>query len=159
MRSMGVRADRRAMVRGFLGLAAAGAALVAHPAAAYRGWCRSDPLVRIGGDFADIFAHAPPRILLDVSGPTAYRVTVPVGVETKLVLKGPGFGRGEKVTFGRSCNLKRTPAGIKVRVAMRVPARTKMPVRLEFAPRIVGLLNPESANGRTNEWVTLSTVF
>ena len=34
-----------------------------------------------------------------------------------------------------------------------------MPVRVEFAPRAVGILWPASAEGTANEWITLRTTF
>jgi hypothetical protein len=74
------------------------------------------------------------------------------------VLKDLGFGKGEEVTFQESAKLKATEDGIEVVVKVMVPAsEDDMPVRVEFAPRVVGVLQPASAEGTANEWVTLRT--
>jgi hypothetical protein len=77
-------------------------AVVAPTTLAGRAWCRTDPLVRIGGDLADIFVAAPPKALLVVTGPNEVVVTVPKGVPARLILADLGFGRGEKVSRSRT---------------------------------------------------------
>jgi hypothetical protein len=134
-------------------------ALTAQAAAAGRGWCRTDPVVTIDGTIVDIFAAAPAKALLLVTGPNRFVVTVPVGVETRLIAEDLGFGRGVETTFAESSELRVTEAGIEVRVALYVPATDgTMPVRLEVAPRLLGLLRPASAEGTANAWVSLTTV-
>jgi hypothetical protein len=129
-------------------------------AAASKGWCRTDPVVLIDGAIADIFVSAPLTAPLQVTGPTEVVVTVPVGVETAVVLTDLGFGRGETVTFKESKRLRRTAEGVQVKVAVRVPARDDaMPVRVEFAPRILGILWPDSAEGTANDWVVLRSTI
>ncbi len=121
-------------------------------------WCRTDPVVSIGGDVADIFVAAPFDAPLKVTGPNQVVVVVPNGVPAHLVLKDLGFGKGEEVTFQESAKLKATEDGIEVVVKVMVPAsEDDMPVRVEFAPRVVGVLQPASAEGTANEWVTLRT--
>ena len=34
---------------------------------------------------------------------------------------------------------------------------SRMPIRVESAPRVVGVLNSDSAKGRANEWIVLQT--
>lgn len=149
---------RRLVLSGAVGFGAA-AALNRSPVGAAKGWCRVDPLIAIDGDPADIFAAAPWEILWNVTGPIEFVVTVPKGVDARLILKGIGFGKGEKVSFTRSRRLKRRESGIEIKIKMRVPAKKRIPVIVDFSPRIVGILQPERAKGVTNEWVTLKTIF
>ena len=151
--------NRRVMIGSALGLAAAGLGGSVSPVGAIRGWCRSDPLIAINGDLADIFCTAPLTAPLYVTGPTEIVVTVPRGVRAKLILAGPGFGQGEEVRFDESRKLKETESGIEVNVAVWVPARNEMEIGVEFAPRIIGILNPDRAQGTVNEWIRLGTTF
>ena len=133
--------------------------LVALPGAdAHRTWCRTDPVVVIGGTTADIFVAGPLDAPLLVTGPTEIVVTVPVGVDAWLVASDLGFGYGDVVEFAQSPRLRQTATGIDVEVRVLVPAREAMPVLVEFAPRLLGLLSPASAEGTANTWITLRTV-
>ena len=137
-------------------LSVGGSTLIAPETAAYRTWCRSDPVIVIDGVLVDIFVSAPPDALLKVTGPTEVVVTLPRGVDVQLVVTDLGFGHGERVYFEESGKLKATDDGIDVRVNVYVPSRDDdMPVLVEFAPRIVGLLAPTSAEGTANQWITL----
>jgi hypothetical protein len=151
--------DRRGAVRSATALAIAGIASGARSTDAARGWCRSDPLILIDGELADIFCTAPLSMLLKATGPNQIVVTVPKGVKTHLVLAGIGFGRGEKVTFKTSKKLKKKNGRIDVVVKALIPAKEDLPVGVEFAPRILGILNPDTAEGFANSWVTLKTKF
>ena len=134
--------------------------MLADDAAAGRAWCRTDPLVSIDGELADIFVVGPITALLDVTGPNEIVVTVPEGVRTRLILNDLGFGRGNKVTFKESDRLQVIRSGVEVQVDVRVPARDDdMPIRVEFGPRILGILWPAEAKGTANEWMTLRTTF
>ena len=134
--------------------------VVADGATATRAWCRTDPVVRIKGDLADVFVAGPLTAPLQVTGPNEIVVTVPRGVKASLVLNDLGFGQGNTVTFKRSRRLRVTRNGMEVRIKVRVPATDgDMPVRVEFAPRVVGVLSPASAEGTANEWITLRTTF
>jgi hypothetical protein len=124
---------------------------------AVRGWCRSDPLIAVEDVLVDIFCLAPPTTPLHVTGPTEIVVSVPVGVRTALIVAGVGFGRGERVRFKEERRLKQSAAGLQVKVEVYVPADRKLPIEVEFAPRIVGILNPDRAEGVTNNWITLAT--
>jgi hypothetical protein len=126
-------------------------------AQAGRGWCRSDPLITIEDVLVDIFCTAPLTAPLRVTGPTEIVVRVPVGVKTALILAGPGFGRGERLRFEKRRRLKRSAKGLQVQVAVYVPADRKLRIGVEFAPRLVGILNPVRAKGVTNEWIILTT--
>jgi hypothetical protein len=124
---------------------------------AVRGWCRSDPLIAIEDVLVDIFCTAPPTTPLHVTGPTEIVVSVPVGVKTVLIVAGVGFGRGERLRFEEKRRLKQSAAGLNLEVRVYVPANRKLPIGVEFAPRIVGILNPARAKGVTNKWITLAT--
>ena len=136
---------------------ACGAATVAAPeAGAYRTWCRTDPVVSVGGVVVDVFVSGPLNAPTLVTGPTLVVVTVPRGVDAWLVASDVGFGRGERVSFEESGALRATVGGVEVRVDVYVPSRDDdMPVLVEFAPRVVGLLAPASAEGTANRWVSL----
>lgn len=126
-------------------------------ASAGTSWCRSDPLLLIDGDVAQVFVAGPLTAPLQVTGPTEVIVTVPVGVRADLILTDLGFGRGWEVTIEESPRLQKSRLhGIEVMVSVYVPTRTDdMAVRIEFAPRIVGILSPQSVEGTSNSWVHL----
>lgn len=164
---MPINAGKQASLRGLSRRQLFGAAGVAGGAVgatalgvdAARGWCRTDPLILIDGELADIFVTAPLEMLLQATGPTEYVVTLPKGVNGTLLLAGPGFLKGEKLRFEHSRKLKKTRSGIQIKVAVHVPAQEDLEIGLEFAPRILGILNPERAEGFANSWVSLKTTF
>jgi hypothetical protein len=134
--------------------AAAGAA--APEAGAYRTWCRTDPVISVGGVLVDVYISGPLEAPTLVTGPTELVVAVPRGVVAWLVVADVGFGRGIRVSFAESGALKATAGGIDVRVDVYVPSRDDaMPVLVEFSPRIVGVLAPASAEGTANRWIGL----
>jgi hypothetical protein len=134
--------------------------VVSAPASAGFGWCRSDPVVLIDGHIADIFVTGPLTAPLQVTGPNEIVITTPPDVDSYLVLSTLGFGRGEIVRFETSPSLKRTASGVEVKVAVYVPATdSSMPVGVEFAPDVVGVLWPERVEGTANSWVVLRTVI
>lgn len=135
-------------------------ALTAPGVGAGVGWCRDDPVVVIDGEVADIFVSVMFDDLTKVNGPTQIVVSTPVGVDMKLAIAAVGFGHGEDVRFAESKSLQVTSEGIEVRIKVHVPASVDaMPVRVEFAPRAVGVLNPATAEGTTNDWVSLRTLL
>ena len=120
-----------------------------------RGWCRSDPLILIEGVVVDIFCTAPLTALLHVTGPTEIVVAVPVGVQPTLVLAGVGFGRGEIVRFEERNRLQQSAEGLEVEVEVYVPASRELPIGVELARNLVGILDPTVAEGVTNQWISL----
>ncbi len=132
--------------------------VMAPGASAARAWCRTDPVVVIDGTLADVFVSGPLLAPLKVTGPTKMIVTVPEGVKTQLILTDLGFLRGYDVKFVQSSDLQKTDKGVEVRVEVYVPARdSSMPIKVEFSPRLLGLLNTDSVEGTANQWVTLET--
>ena len=153
------RRTRRDALR-LLGLAAAALTPAVAPRGvdAARAWCRTDPVIAVDGHLADVFVSGPLTAPLQVTGANRIVVTVPRGVAAELVLSDPGFGRGQVVKFAESKRLRATEGGIEVKVKVFVPARDdEMPVRLEFAPRLLGILQPATAEGRANRWVSLTS--
>lgn len=227
--------DRRRVVGLAIALATSGLAWTVRSATAIRGWCRSDPLILIDGHLADIVCDAPLEALFKVNGPTQIVVTVPHGVQANLVLAGPGFGRGEQVSFANSDLLdvngndgndgndenhgndsnvendgndgndgndedgvgknakgrkkakggkkakgsknkksrtskqkavgkesegsgesQETLEGIDVEIAVFVPAVENFPVGVDFAPRLLRILNPIRVEGSSNSWIRLA---
>jgi hypothetical protein len=122
------------------------------------GWCRSDPVLRIEGNLADVFVSIPLAEVPKVNGPTRFVITTPGGIDEAVLLTSPGFGYGETVTFQESSSLKLTSTGIQLRIKAFVPATNgTIPVLVEFAPRVIGILKPASAEGFTNQWITIQT--
>lgn len=130
------------------------------PAQASIGWCQSDPVVIIGDDLTDIILSAPADAPLKVTGPNEIVVTIPDSLSGSVVSLPAGFGKGESVTVVQSPDLAANPGMIEVIIQVFVPASDDtMPVRVEFAPRGVGLLGPARAEGVANTWITLHTGF
>ena len=154
---------RRDAVR-LLGLAALAlpAALVPRAAAATHGWCRTDPIVRIDGQTADILLSSHLEMRLLATGPAEVVVAVPTGVSARLVATDPGFGgNGYDVRFEESGRLDDDEQVLEVRIKVYAPAldglHGALPVRVDFTPRGDGRLVPGRAIGLANEWVTLRT--
>ena len=131
---------------------------LAQSASASKAWCRTDPVIMVDRYVTDVFVSGPLSALLTVTGPTEIVVTVPTGVDASLVLADLGFGRGTNVSFKESKSLKRDKQGVEIKVAVFVPSSDEdMPVRVEVAPRILGLLSPASTEGTANEWIVMRT--
>jgi hypothetical protein len=120
------------------------------------GWCRSDPVLKIDDALADVFVSIPSSAVPEVTGPTQFVITTPVGVNEAVLLTSPGFGYGETVIFQESKALKANYKGIELHIAIYLPATNNTtPVLVEFAPRVIGVLSPVSAGGTTNAWIYL----
>lgn len=151
------RIGRRTLITS-AGLLSAGL-VMPRSAEAARGWCRTDPLILIDGELADIFCTAPLSMLVKATGPTEFVVTLPKGVSGTLILAGPGFLQGERLRFEYSHDLAKTSRKIEINVAVHVPAEEDLPIGLEFAPRLLGILKPDRADGKANSWVSLKSDF
>lgn len=133
--------------------------VLAPTTSAARLWCRTDPIVLIDGKLADVFVSGPLTAPLKVTGPTKMVVSVPEGVRTQMILQDLGFLRGYDFKFQESSELQKTDAGVEMRIEVYVPARDNMPIRVEFAPRLLGILWPESVYGTANQWITLDVIL
>jgi hypothetical protein len=120
---------RRLFLRGPLaGLLALVFLLQASGAGAVIEWCRSDPVVEIGGEQMYVYLSGPVDLLDAATGPTVVEIQVPPGVPVTLVSTDQGFGYGWDVRFAESADLNVTGRGTKVRVGAYVPADTAVPV-------------------------------
>ena len=148
----------RLVLAAAIALATLGMLVSAPSASAGNGWCRVDPIVIIDGQIADIFVGSTLSALLSTTGPIEIVVTVPPGTRTTHVISDLGFGRGYDFSFVESSDLVETADGVSVDVAVYVPARTNtLPVSVFFAPRLLGILWPASADGYANRWVSVSS--
>ena len=118
-------------------------------------WCRSDPLVVIDGHLVDVFVSIPTDDLSKVTGATQIVVIAPPDVAVALASPGVGFGYGEDVSFETSPSLDVTTQGMEIRARVLVPASDDaVPVLVELAPRIVGIVSPTAVEGLANAWVS-----
>ncbi len=114
-------------------------------------WCKSDPVVDIGGKRAHVWVSAMDGIQESVTGPTKVKIVVPKGVDHELIEMDEGFGQGYDVRFVEDDDQRVTPRGIQIRVEVYVPAEDDMPVRVEVTDRADDLL--DRSTGATNDWV------
>ena len=85
-------------------------------------------------------------------------VTLPRGVEGKLIDILSDFGEGYDVEFYSSRSLYVVDGVIPVRLALYCPARdSSLPVDVEFAPVGDGPLTSGTASGSANTWISLAT--
>jgi len=124
------------------------------------GWCRTDPVIMVDGAVADVFVSAPLDAPLKVTGATRIVVTTPPEVHAVLIASTLGFGRGEIVEFEQSPSLKLGAGDTDLRIQVFVPATDDaMPVLVEFAPRILGILAPVTVEGTANDWISVRVVL
>ncbi len=133
--------------------------LAASGAGATYEWCKTDPIVRIDGQIADIVLLSHRQMHSAATGPARLVVTVPTGVAAELVATDRGFGgHGYDVRFAESADLRNAAGTLQVRVEAYAPASDDaLPLRVKFAPRGTGRLSPGSAEGTANAWVVLAT--
>ncbi len=125
---------------------------------AARTWCRTDPVVSIDGQIADIIVMASVDDLPKITGATQVVVVVPIAVNTRLVATDPGFGFSEVVSFKQSDQLLLTSSLLPVTVRVYVPATSStVPIKVNFNPRGIGLLSSASGTGTANSWVVLKS--
>jgi hypothetical protein len=130
-------------------------------ASAGRAWCRTDPLLLIDGQIADVFVLGPLTAPLQVTGPTRINIYVPQDAGLIVAVPDLGFLKGVDMQIIRTPALQKTASGrIPLRIEVYVPARdTNMPVAVEFAPRILGILDPDRVDGTANEWIVMDVVY
>jgi len=153
---------RRLVVVNLLAAALAFAFMLqtAAPASASIGWCRSDPVVVLDLAVADVFVSAQLSDLTKITGATEIVIVIPSTVQTVVGIPTLGFGYGEHIQFELSNGLKATSSGIELRVKVFVPSTdSSMPIQVEFAPRILGILAPSTAQGYANSWITFKAVL
>ena len=154
---------RRAAVR-LLSVCAltAPAALRSGAARAIKGWCRRDPIVKIGDVTAHVVLSSYAEMDELATGASQLVITVPKGVPTRFVACDPGFGHlGYDVRFVESRHLIADDRSVEVQVEAHAPAANppEGPLPLFVTFTSLGNARPDSdqAEGRANEWLLLRT--
>jgi hypothetical protein len=130
-------------------------------ASAGRAWCRTDPILIIDGQISDIFVAGPLTAPFQVTGPTKINIYVPHDAGLIIAIPDLGFLKGVDMQVIRSANLQKTPEGrIPLKIEVYVPAQSSsMPIAVEFAPRVLGILDPVRVEGTANQWITLGVEY
>jgi hypothetical protein len=152
---------RRAAVRLLaVGALTAPAALRSGAARAIKGWCRRDPIVKIGDVTAHIVLSSHDEMNKLATGASRLVITVPEGVPTRFVASDPGFGHfGYDVRFVESPDLIANYGSIEVQVEAHTPAANPrggpLPLLLTFTALGRGRPASDQAEGQANEWLLL----
>ncbi len=125
-------------------------------AAALRGWCRADPVVRVDGQTAHVYVSAGVRTRREAralsTGPIRVVLRVPAGAEAEHVASDDGFGFGYAASVEEDGKL----AAGAVEVAVWVPMRDgAVRVRAGFVARGRGPHGAAAAEGTANAWLTV----
>jgi hypothetical protein len=129
------------------------------PAArAISGWCRRDPIVKIGDLTARVVLSSSSAMDDLATGPTKVVFTVPAGTPTEFVATDPGFGHhGYDVRFVESPELMATDQLVEAQVEIYAPAKNPpdgpLPLLVTFTPLGNGLPISEESQGLANQWV------
>ena len=152
---------RRAAVR-LLAVCAlvAPAALRSGAARAMRGWCRRDPIVKIGDVTAHVTLSSYEEMNEFATGASQLVITVPEGVPTTFVASDPGFGHfGYDVRFLESRDLSADDRSVEVQVEAHAPAANPpegpLPLFVTFTALGGGRPASDQAEGKANGWVLL----
>jgi hypothetical protein len=152
---------RRAAVQFLSGCALAAPAVLRAPSArAIKGWCRRDPIIKIGDLTVQISLFSDTEMHKLATGPTQLFIKVPAGIATRFVADDPGFGHlGYDVWFAESRELIADARSVDVQLEAYAPAASRaagpLPLLLEFIRRGGGVPAVFQAEGRANEWVSL----
>ncbi len=150
---------RRAAVRLLaVGALAAPAALQSGAARAIKGWCRRDPIVKIGDVTAHVVLSSYAEMNELATGASQLVITVPAGVPTRFVACDPGFGHlGYDVRFVASPDLLATYGAIDVQVEAYTPAANPpdgpLPLWLTFTALGRGRPASDLVEGQANAWL------
>jgi hypothetical protein len=133
-------------------------ALQSRAARAVKGWCRRDPIVKIGDLTARIVLSSSSAMDKLATGPTQVVVTVPAGVPTRFVATDPGFGHlGYNVRFAQSHELIANDHFVEAQVEVYTPAVNPpdgpLPLLVTFIPLGAGFPVSSEAQGLANQWV------
>lgn len=107
------------------------------PVSAGKGWCRSDPIVRINGTDLQIWVAIPIEDLPDVIGPIQIEIVVPRGSINELVYVDEGFnGFGEAFRWAQGESSFASDGSLTVRASVSVPIRNGryVPMQVELIP-------------------------
>jgi hypothetical protein len=148
------------------------AALRSGAARAIKGWCRRDPIVKIGDVTAHIVLSSHDEMNKLATGASQLVITVPEGVPTRFVACDPGFGhlgydvrfvesRELIATYGSNANdgSNATYGSIEVQVEAHTPAANPpegpLPLLVTFTALGRGRPASDQAEGQANEWLLL----
>jgi hypothetical protein len=139
---------------------AAPAALRSQTGRAIKGWCRRDPIVKIGDLTVDIILSSYSDMNEQATGPTQLVITVPPGMPTRFVAADPGFGRhGYDVRFVESRELIADDRSVDIQVGAYTPAANPPEGPLPILLKVTSFGDGRPASGGTeglaNEWVIL----
>ena len=152
-----------------LGLLALLLALQVNPAGAGIGWCSRDPNFELGGRRGHVYVESQETMLQEANGPVEVEITVPSGVETRLISTDDGFGWNPayKVTFREhpewvidNDSNDRDGDGytnqFKIRIEVRAPTRgaVSLPVVVKF---VANDGTVTVAEGVSNDWVVVKS--
>ncbi|MER3437815.1 MAG: hypothetical protein C4346_09645, partial [Chloroflexota bacterium] len=107
------------------------------PASAGKGWCRSDPIVRVSGEDLQIWVAIPIDALPDVIGPIMIELIVPRGTINELVYVDEGFnGFGEAFQWVQGDHDVATDGSLTVTARVSLPIRNGryVPMQVELIP-------------------------
>jgi hypothetical protein len=130
---------------------------------AFRRWCRSDPVFRIGGQTAHVRVAVRVRNRREArrlsAGPIDVVLQVPQGIE--VTQHGPGdngFGDGYEITVTEGEGVSASGDQVPIEIQVRVPMRDDhVPVRAWFIPVGEGSLIPAEGESTANDWLTLTS--
>lgn len=107
------------------------------PASAGKGWCRSDPIVRINGADLQVWVAIPIDDLPDVIGPIQIELVVPRGSINEIVYVDDGFnGFGEAFRWAHGDSAVASDGSLTVTARVSVPIRNGryVPMQVELIP-------------------------
>jgi len=141
---------------------AAPAALRSGAARAIKGWCRKDPIVKIGDVTAHVVLSSYAEMNELSTGASQMVITVPKGVPTQFIASDPGFGHfGYDVRFVESRDFFANDRSVDVQVEAHVPAANPpegpLPLFVTFTALGDGRPASDQAEGQANEWLLLRT--
>lgn len=127
-----------------------------------RTWCRTDPVIKVDGQVADIWVSSYTEMNTSATGPVKIVVPIPTGSTGAVYAMDNGFGQGYQISFVKSSSMQRTATHTQVRVQVYAPAKdSTLPVQVDMMPRSqngnTGVLLGASASGTANKWVSLTT--
>src|SRR4051794_20750710 len=94
----------------------------ASEASAARGWCRTDPVIMVDGQLADVFIGSTLAMLTSATGPLQLEITIPTQATGSVVLTDLGFLKGYNIVFKHSSALTRTGNHTQLQLRVYAPA-------------------------------------
>lgn len=132
-----------------------------HEADAFRGWCRTDPIFRIGSQKLHLWVAirwpSKREVYRQSRGPVKVVLSVPVGVEAVRLDRNPGFGDGFDVAIDDGPDLTLRDGAIPVHLRVQIPFAKNVPARTWLRQLEDGPVSVGHARGRTNEWIEFVT--